>query len=71
MDSGASLHASYSKSMMQHFRNYKGGVRLVDNKIMDIIGVVDVFLKTNLCTNWTLKNVKYILDLKRMLISIG
>nr|GEY72980.1 retrovirus-related Pol polyprotein from transposon TNT 1-94 [Tanacetum cinerariifolium] len=71
MDSGASFHASHSRDVMQNFRHYKGKVRLADNKSLDITGVGDVILKTTLGTNWTLKNVKFIPDLKRMLISVG
>ena len=71
MDSGASFHASHSRSVMQNFRQYKGKVRLADDKSLDITGVGDVVLKTTLGTNWTLKNVKFIPDLKRMLISVG
>ncbi|KAI3767934.1 hypothetical protein L2E82_18363 [Cichorium intybus] len=71
MDSGASFHASHSREVMQNFRQYKGKVRLADNKSLDITGVGDVVLKTTLGTDWTLKNVKFIPDLKRMLISVG
>ena len=70
MDSGASFHASRSKDVMHKFRHYQGKVRLEDNKCLDVIGVGDVVLKTNLGTYWTLKNVKFIPDLKRMLIAV-
>ncbi|KAI3501729.1 hypothetical protein L1887_29709 [Cichorium endivia] len=55
----------------ENFRHYNGRVGLVDNISLDIIGVGDVTLRTSLGTKWTLKNVKFILELKRMLISIG
>ena len=71
MHSGASFHASYSKDMMQNFRQYQGKVRLVDNKSLDFTSVGDVVLKTTFGTKWTLKIVKLIPDLKRMLISVG
>ena len=71
MDYGAPFHASHSKDVMYNFRQYQGKVRLVDNKSLDIIGVGDVVLKTNLGTKWTLKNVKFITELKRMFISVG
>ena len=71
LDSGASFHACYSRDVMQNFRQYSGKVRLADNKCLDITGVGDVVLKTTLGTNWTLKNVKFIPDLKTMLISVG
>ena len=56
--------------MMQNFRDYQGKVRMVDNKFLDIMGVGDVVLKTTPGMDWTLKNVKFSLDLKRMLISV-
>ena len=44
---------------------------LADNKILDITGVGDVSVKTTVGTNWILKDVKFIPDRKRMLISVG
>nr|GEX62985.1 retrovirus-related Pol polyprotein from transposon TNT 1-94 [Tanacetum cinerariifolium] len=40
-------------------------------KTLDIAGVGDVVLKTSFGTSWTLKDVRYILGLKRRLISVG
>ncbi|GKB87592.1 retrovirus-related pol polyprotein from transposon TNT 1-94, partial [Tanacetum coccineum] len=45
-------------------------VRLADDKILDIAGVEDVFLKTSFSTSWTLKDVRYNRALKRRLISV-
>lgn len=56
---------------MQIFKNYSRKVRLTNNKSLYITRVGDVVLKTTLGLNWTLKNAKYILDLKRMLIFVG
>ncbi|GJT57120.1 retrovirus-related pol polyprotein from transposon TNT 1-94 [Tanacetum coccineum] len=42
-----------------------------DEKTLDIARVGDVVLKTSFYTSWTLKDVRYILGLKRRLISIG
>ncbi|KAL4573166.1 hypothetical protein LXL04_019963 [Taraxacum kok-saghyz] len=57
--------------VMQNFRHYTGKVKLADNNTLDITGVGDVSVKTTLGTNWILKDVKFIPDLKRMLISVG
>ena len=56
---------------MHNFKRYEGNVILADNKHLDIIGVGDVVLKTTLVMKWTLKNVKFIPYLKRMLILVG
>ncbi|GJZ04411.1 hypothetical protein Tco_0537686, partial [Tanacetum coccineum] len=45
-------------------------VRLADDKTLDIADVGDVVLKTSFGTSWTLKDVRYILGLKRRLISV-
>ena len=71
MDSGVSFHANHCREVKQNFKHFSGKVRLADNKILDITGAGDVFLKTSLGTSWTLKNVKYIPNLERMLISVG
>ncbi|GJZ51688.1 retrovirus-related pol polyprotein from transposon TNT 1-94 [Tanacetum coccineum] len=71
MDSGASFHATYCKEELDRFRLRSGKVRLADDKILDIAGVGDVFLKTSFGTSWTLKDVRYIPGLKRRLISVG
>ena len=71
MDSGASFHACHQKEVMQNFRHCTGKVKLADNKTLDITRVGNVSVKTTLGTNWILKDVKFIPDLKRMLISVG
>ncbi|GKF32663.1 hypothetical protein Tco_0102461 [Tanacetum coccineum] len=71
MDSGASFHATYFKEELERFKLCSGKVRLVDAKTLDIAGVGDVVLKTSFGTSWTLKDVRYIPDLKRRLISVG
>nr|KYP41936.1 Retrovirus-related Pol polyprotein from transposon TNT 1-94 [Cajanus cajan] len=48
-----------------------GKVRLADDEALDIIGMGDINLRTFAGIVWTLKNVTYILGLKRMLISLG
>ena len=71
LDYGASFHASYSKDVMQNFKNNQRKVRMADNKCLHIMGVGDRVLKINLGTQQTLKNVFLIPYLKRMLISVG
>ncbi|KAJ0942050.1 putative RNA-directed DNA polymerase [Helianthus annuus] len=72
MDSGASFHATSSTKKMKNLRTGKfGKVRLANNHSLDITGFGDIDLKTPLGTIWTLKNVRVIPGLKRMLISIG
>ncbi|GJU19780.1 retrovirus-related pol polyprotein from transposon TNT 1-94 [Tanacetum coccineum] len=71
MDSGASFHATYCKEELERFKLRSGKVRLVDDKTLDIAGVGNVVLKTSFGTSWTLKDVRYIPNLKRRSISIG
>lgn len=72
MDSGASFHAIWSSRRMKNLRlgNF-GKVKLANDKLLDVTGMGDIDLKTSLGTVWTLKNVRLIPELKRMLISIG
>ena len=71
LDSGASFHSSPSKEL---FQNFKSGnfekVYLVDNKALDIERKGDVCIKTTSRNQWTLENVRYILGLKKNLISV-
>nr|GEX39452.1 retrovirus-related Pol polyprotein from transposon TNT 1-94 [Tanacetum cinerariifolium] len=71
MDSGASFHATYCKEELERFKLRSDKIRLVDDKTLDFAGIRDVVLKTSFGTSWTLKDVRYISGLKRMLISIG
>nr|GFA70587.1 retrovirus-related Pol polyprotein from transposon TNT 1-94 [Tanacetum cinerariifolium] len=71
MDFGASFHATYFKEELEKFKLRSGKVCLTDDKTLDIAGVRDVFVKTSFGTNWTLKDIRYILGLKRRLISVG
>ncbi|GJV22325.1 retrovirus-related pol polyprotein from transposon TNT 1-94 [Tanacetum coccineum] len=70
MDSGASFHATYRKEELERFKLRSGKVRLADDINLDIAGVGDVVLKTSFDTSWTLKDVRYILGLKKRLISV-
>nr|GEV07238.1 retrovirus-related Pol polyprotein from transposon TNT 1-94 [Tanacetum cinerariifolium] len=70
MDYGASFHATYCKEYLERFNLRSGKVRLADDKTLDIAGVQVVVLKTSFGTSCTLKDVRYISSLKRMLISV-
>lgn len=61
----------YSTDVIYNFKHYEGKVRLADKKSLDIAGVGDMVLKITLGTKWTLKNVKLIPNMKRMLILVG
>lgn len=72
MDAGASFLASPCNDMMRNFKIGKfGKVRLCDDESLYIAHIRDVVLKTHLGTNWTMKNVRDIPGLKRVLISVG
>nr|GEV23892.1 retrovirus-related Pol polyprotein from transposon TNT 1-94 [Tanacetum cinerariifolium] len=65
MDSGAWFYATYCKEELERFKLCLGNVRLAVDKTLDIEGIRDVILKTYFSTSWTLKDVKYILGLRR------
>nr|GEV55443.1 retrovirus-related Pol polyprotein from transposon TNT 1-94 [Tanacetum cinerariifolium] len=71
IDFGASFHATYCKEELERFKLHSSNVRLADDKTLDIASVGDVVLKTSFGISWTLKDVRYIPDLKRRLISAG
>nr|GEV54505.1 hypothetical protein [Tanacetum cinerariifolium] len=71
IDSGASFNAANCKEELERFKLRSGKVRLVDDKTLDIAGIEGVVLKTSFGTSWNLKDVRYILGLKRRLISVG
>ena len=71
LDSGASFHSSPSKELFRNFNTENfGKVYLADNKALEIEGKGDVCIKTTSGNQWTLENVKYILGLKKNLISV-
>ncbi|GJT66420.1 retrovirus-related pol polyprotein from transposon TNT 1-94, partial [Tanacetum coccineum] len=71
MDSGASFLATYCKEELKRFKLRSSKVCLADDKTPDIAGIGDVVLKTSFGTSWTLKDVRYILGLKKRLIFVG
>ena len=71
MDSGASFHTTPCKDLLVNFRPIKGKVHLANDQTEEIVGIGDVNLKTTMGTIWTLKDVRYIPTIKRMLISVS
>ncbi|GJW22123.1 kinase-like domain-containing protein [Tanacetum coccineum] len=65
IDSGALFYATYCKEELERFKLRSGMVCLANDKILDIVGVGDVVLKTFFGTSWTQKDVRYIPGLKR------
>ncbi|VFQ78537.1 unnamed protein product [Cuscuta campestris] len=63
------------QNSMKMMKNLKigdfGKVRLGNDEILDVTGMGDIDLKTSIGATWTLKNVRVIPSLKRMLISVG
>jgi len=72
LDSGTSLHDTYSTKMMKNIRTGNfGKVRLADHRTLDITGLGDIDIKTSMGTTWTLRDVRVIPSLKKMLIYAG
>ena len=71
MDSDASFHFTPCNDLMLNFRagNF-GRVRLANDETLDIGGMRDINIITSLGTSWTLKDVRYIPGLKKMLIFV-
>ncbi|KAM0040396.1 putative RNA-directed DNA polymerase [Helianthus debilis subsp. tardiflorus] len=72
MDSGASFHATHSSEAL---RNLKigdfGKVRLANDEVLDVTGMGDIDLVNSVGSTWTLRDVRVIPGLKKMLISVG
>nr|GEY02780.1 retrovirus-related Pol polyprotein from transposon TNT 1-94 [Tanacetum cinerariifolium] len=71
IDLGASFHAIPCMGMIKNFNWLFEKVRLADMKVLDVAGIGDVVLKISFGTEWIMKNVRYLLSLKRRLISVG
>ena len=72
MDSGACFHSSRSKELFQNFKSGNfGKVYLADNKALDIERKGDVCINTTSGNQLTLEDVRYILGIKKNLISVG
>ncbi|GKB87116.1 retrovirus-related pol polyprotein from transposon TNT 1-94 [Tanacetum coccineum] len=61
----------YDDTLLERFKLRFCKVHLADDKTLDITGIGNVVLKTSFGTSWTLKDVRYILGLKKRLISVG
>ena len=72
VDSGASFHATPDK---KHFHDYVQGdfgqVRLGDDKTCKIVRMGIVFIEQQNGSQWLLKELRHVLDLKKNLISTG
>ncbi|KAE8690148.1 hypothetical protein F3Y22_tig00110925pilonHSYRG00035 [Hibiscus syriacus] len=72
LDSGASFHSTpYLEIMENYVSGDFGKVHLADDETLKIVGKGDIRLKLPNQTTWKLTGVRYILGLKRNLISIG
>ncbi|KAI3816312.1 hypothetical protein L1987_16005 [Smallanthus sonchifolius] len=71
MDSGASFHATHSNEALQNLKEGDfGKVKLANDEVLDVTGMGDIVLKTSV-GSWTLRDVRVIPGLKRLLISVG
>jgi acyl-activating enzyme 14 len=72
LDSSASFHCTPHHEMMQNYvAGDHGVVYLADGQSMDIVGIVDVQIKTMNGSIWNLQNVRHVPGLKKKLISVG
>ena len=72
LDFGASFNSSPSKELFQKFNSGNfGKIYFAENKVLEIEGKGDVFIKTTSGNQWTLEDVIYIPRIKKNLISVG
>ncbi|GJT83996.1 retrovirus-related pol polyprotein from transposon TNT 1-94 [Tanacetum coccineum] len=72
MDSGSSFHMMPRRDFLFDFKKFNGGtVLLGDNRACAIMGIGKVRVQMKDGSSFLLENVRYILDLKRNLISLG
>ena len=72
LDSDASFHSSPSKELFQKFSSGNfGKIYFAENKVLEIEGKGDVFIKTTSGNQWTLEDVIYIPRIKKNLIFVG
>ncbi|GJS27702.1 retrovirus-related pol polyprotein from transposon TNT 1-94 [Tanacetum coccineum] len=72
MDSGGSFHMTPRKDFLFDFKEFNGGtVLLGDNRACPIIGIGKVRVQMKDGSSFVLKNVSYIPELKRNLISLA
>nr|GFA82742.1 retrovirus-related Pol polyprotein from transposon TNT 1-94 [Tanacetum cinerariifolium] len=72
MDSGGSFHMMPRRDFLFDFKEFNGGtVLLDDNRAYAIIGIGKVRVQMKDGLSFVLENVRYILELKRNLISLG
>ncbi|GJS37686.1 integrase, catalytic region, zinc finger, CCHC-type containing protein [Tanacetum coccineum] len=72
MESGGSFHMTPRRDFLYDFKEFNGGtVLLGDNSACAIIGIGKVRVQIKDGSSFVLKNVRYIPELKRNLISLG
>ncbi|GJZ84657.1 retrovirus-related pol polyprotein from transposon TNT 1-94 [Tanacetum coccineum] len=72
MDSGSSFHMTTRRDFLFDFKEFNGGtVLLGDNRACAIMGIGKVRVQMKDGSSFVLENVRYILELKRNLISLG
>ena len=72
IDTGASYHATPRREFFTTYKSENFGVVKIDNyDTVDIIGMGDIHLKTNLGYKLVLKDMRHVVDLRLNLISIG
>nr|GEV47133.1 retrotransposon protein, putative, Ty1-copia subclass [Tanacetum cinerariifolium] len=70
MDSGGSFHMTPKRDFLFDFKEYGGTVLLGDNRACAIMGIGKVRVQMKDGSSFVLKNVRYISELKRNLISM-
>lgn len=75
LDSGASAHMCYKRGSFQEMKTYVGSpLKLGDGNILEVHGIGNILINKNIQGKWEkniLKNVLYVPQLKRNLISEG
>jgi len=70
MDSGVSFHATHNSEALQNLViGDFGKVRLEHNRTLDVTGIRDIMLKMPVGF-WTLKDVRVVPSLTKILISV-
>nr|GEW79675.1 zinc finger, CCHC-type [Tanacetum cinerariifolium] len=72
MDSGGSYHMTHMKDILYDFKGFDGGsVQLGDNRTCTIKGTAKLKIQFHDRSSFILKDVRYVLGLKRSLISLN
>ncbi|KAH9745502.1 hypothetical protein KPL70_004095 [Citrus sinensis] len=72
LDSGCTFHMCPFKTYFSDYHNLDGGkIMMGNNAVCKVIGIGNVSLRLHDGTIWELREVRYVPDLKRNLISLG